>query len=291
MNNFIANSYIVLELKSGASLEEIKSAYHDLVRVWHPDRFNHDRALQHKAQEKLKEINAAYDALIAFVGDKPKLNAEQNGQNARTQFRGLQIDKYVYQETFCIEIAAPSKLTNSNLGKPRPTVEWMKIISDFGKKYRAVEYVLSGAADFNGETGIITRTDFALRKIFLNLSAEINLKAVLIPMGLFCIRDKLNGILKNDRGRVHKALKSAGWRSGQLFMSEDYFRAELLLSNCACEHFLDRTMNSSKKSGWSIYWKEVGSAFRMNNLDDSGVWLGYCMQNEQVDGYSFRVGK
>jgi curved DNA-binding protein CbpA len=36
MNNFIANSYLVLELKPGASLEEIKSAYRDLVKVWHP---------------------------------------------------------------------------------------------------------------------------------------------------------------------------------------------------------------------------------------------------------------
>jgi hypothetical protein len=153
MNDFIAHSFKVLELKPAASLDEIKKAYRDLVKVWHPDRFDHDPALQQKAQEKLKEINAAYDALIAFLGGKS--TTEQNGQNARTKFRGFQIDRFIYDETSCMEISAPSKLTNSNLGKPAPTAEWMKIIVDFGKKYRAVEFVPSNAAMFNGETSIL----------------------------------------------------------------------------------------------------------------------------------------
>jgi len=59
--------YEILELKSGASLEELKRAYRDLVRVWHPDRFSHDTRLQQKAQEKLKEINEAYETLEAFL--------------------------------------------------------------------------------------------------------------------------------------------------------------------------------------------------------------------------------
>jgi hypothetical protein len=59
--------YEILELKSGASLEDLKRAYRDLVRVWHPDRFSHDPRLQQKAQEKLKEINEAYEKLQAFL--------------------------------------------------------------------------------------------------------------------------------------------------------------------------------------------------------------------------------
>tara|TARA_B100000315_G_C14503677_1_gene553530 strand:- start:516 stop:956 length:441 start_codon:yes stop_codon:yes gene_type:complete len=55
--------YEILELKPGASAEEIKRAYKDLVKVWHPDRFSHDPQLQQKAQEKLKEINEAYEQL------------------------------------------------------------------------------------------------------------------------------------------------------------------------------------------------------------------------------------
>ena len=35
-----------------------------MAKVWHPDRFGHDERLQKKAQEKLKEINEAYEAQI-----------------------------------------------------------------------------------------------------------------------------------------------------------------------------------------------------------------------------------
>ncbi len=57
--------YEILELKPGASREEVRRAYTDLVKVWHPDRFTHDPRLQQKAQEKLKEINEAYERLQA----------------------------------------------------------------------------------------------------------------------------------------------------------------------------------------------------------------------------------
>ena len=53
----------ILGLSSGASQEEIRQAYHDLVKVWHPDRFAHDPRLQKQAEEKLKLINEAHDLL------------------------------------------------------------------------------------------------------------------------------------------------------------------------------------------------------------------------------------
>jgi hypothetical protein len=42
----------------------LKAAHRDLTKVWHPDRFLHDPRLQEKAQEKLKEINEAYEQLL-----------------------------------------------------------------------------------------------------------------------------------------------------------------------------------------------------------------------------------
>jgi hypothetical protein len=58
--------YEILDLKPGASPEEVKQAYKDLVSVWHPDRFSHNPRLQQKAQEKLKEINQAYEEIEAY---------------------------------------------------------------------------------------------------------------------------------------------------------------------------------------------------------------------------------
>jgi hypothetical protein len=62
----------LLGLKPGASAQEIKAAYRDLAKVWHPDRFSHDPRLQQKAQDKLKEINEAYEALTSasFTGSR-----------------------------------------------------------------------------------------------------------------------------------------------------------------------------------------------------------------------------
>src|SRR5436190_1518091 len=53
----------VLEIEPGASFEEIRQAYLDQTKVWHPDRFSNDVRLQKKAEDKFKEINLAYQRL------------------------------------------------------------------------------------------------------------------------------------------------------------------------------------------------------------------------------------
>jgi preprotein translocase subunit Sec63 len=56
----------ILGLKPGASEEEITQAYRDLANVWHPDRFVGNPRLQKKAEEKIKEINLAYEYIKSF---------------------------------------------------------------------------------------------------------------------------------------------------------------------------------------------------------------------------------
>jgi DnaJ domain len=58
----------VLALRPGATSVEIKEAYRDLVKVWHPDRFGSDPRLRQKAEEKLKQINTAYLSLQSDRG-------------------------------------------------------------------------------------------------------------------------------------------------------------------------------------------------------------------------------
>jgi len=59
----LKNPYEVLGVREGASEEEIKKAYRELVKKYHPDQYR-DNPLSKLAEEKLREINEAYDYLM-----------------------------------------------------------------------------------------------------------------------------------------------------------------------------------------------------------------------------------
>src|ERR1017187_535362 len=58
------SAYLELfDLPDFFSEAQLKQAYRDLVQVWHPDKHAHHERLRIKAEEKMKEINQAYEAL------------------------------------------------------------------------------------------------------------------------------------------------------------------------------------------------------------------------------------
>ena len=73
----IKRCYEILELDPGASPDEAKQAYKDIVNVWHPDRFSSNLRLKEKAEEKIKEINAAYDTVKSFLSSKQTQEPEK----------------------------------------------------------------------------------------------------------------------------------------------------------------------------------------------------------------------
>lgn len=58
----MTDPYIVLGVKPDASDEEIKRAYRELARKYHPDNYQNN-PLADLAEEKMKEINEAYEAI------------------------------------------------------------------------------------------------------------------------------------------------------------------------------------------------------------------------------------
>lgn len=60
----MSDPYKVLGVSPSATDEEIKSAYRELAKKYHPDNYANS-PLAEFANEKMKEINEAYDAIVA----------------------------------------------------------------------------------------------------------------------------------------------------------------------------------------------------------------------------------
>lgn len=86
------NPYEVLGLKPGASQEEIKKAYRNLIKQYHPDQYG-DNPLKDLAEEKMREINTAYDMLTKNSGSSySNASANTNSYSNNTN------DSYILSE-------------------------------------------------------------------------------------------------------------------------------------------------------------------------------------------------
>jgi molecular chaperone DnaJ len=82
------NPYEVLGLKPGASEDEIKAAYRELVKKYHPDRYQNN-PLSDLAEEKMREINEAYETLMAgSKGPKNRSGGTQYGPGSSRGYAG-----------------------------------------------------------------------------------------------------------------------------------------------------------------------------------------------------------
>ncbi len=59
----MSDPYAVLGIDQRASDEEVKRAYRELVKKYHPDNYQNN-PLSELAEEKMKEVNEAYDAIV-----------------------------------------------------------------------------------------------------------------------------------------------------------------------------------------------------------------------------------
>ncbi len=62
--------YVILGVSPDATDEQVKNAYRELARKYHPDNYQDDNPLKELAEEKMQEINLAYDEIQKMRANK-----------------------------------------------------------------------------------------------------------------------------------------------------------------------------------------------------------------------------
>ena len=124
--------YQILGVPETASDEEVKRAYRELARKYHPDNY-HDNPLADLAQEKMKDINAAYEQIT-----KMRSGAKSDGYSS-TGSSGSYGSYGGYQQQYSSQSSSGSSV-----------LQQVRIAINTGNISRA-EALLANYSDHNAE--------------------------------------------------------------------------------------------------------------------------------------------
>lgn len=101
----ISQYYKILGLDITASATEIKTAYRNLAKKWHPDRFVNVPEQLKQAEQEIQKINEAYEIIKDRIQDKIKFNID----------RTINIQKYdgIYHYNLGVEFAEKEEYQNA----------------------------------------------------------------------------------------------------------------------------------------------------------------------------------
>ena len=75
----MTDPYSVLGISKNATEEEVKTAYRELARKYHPDNYD-DNPLKDLAAEKMQELNEAYDQIIGQMKNNNRGYSNTSGE-------------------------------------------------------------------------------------------------------------------------------------------------------------------------------------------------------------------
>lgn len=103
--------YQTLGVSESASDEEVKKAYRELARKYHPDNY-HDNPLADLAQEKMKEINAAYEEI-----NRRRSSGGSSSGTTRSSYGGYQHQYEQYRSSSSVLQQVRISIQSGNLSR------------------------------------------------------------------------------------------------------------------------------------------------------------------------------
>lgn len=115
--------YQTLGVPETATDEEVKKAYRELARKYHPDNY-HDNPLADLAQEKMKEINAAYEQITKERGGGRNSGSYGGGGTAYQQYGARSSSSVLQQVRIAINAGDISRAEALLANFPEHNAEW-----------------------------------------------------------------------------------------------------------------------------------------------------------------------
>lgn len=114
--------YKILGIDPSASDEEVKRAYRELARKYHPDNYQNN-PLADLAEEKMKEINEAYDSItrLRSGSSQTSYSGTQQQYSYQQQTTGAGVFAQIRQ---CINIGDLARAEQLLRTVPQQTAEW-----------------------------------------------------------------------------------------------------------------------------------------------------------------------
>lgn len=118
--------YSILGITKAATDEEVKAAYHELARKYHPDNYTDDNPLKDLAKEKMQEVNEAYDKITRDRAKKKSGKGNSNNEFNGDGFGGVygKVRKLINDRNF-----RAAEVELSGIAQPDRTAEWHYLAS------------------------------------------------------------------------------------------------------------------------------------------------------------------
>ena len=195
------NPYEVLEIAPGSSLEDIKSAYHQKAKLWHPDRFSGEAKVE--AEQRFRSLTEAFGLLKETARKEEPSNAspahsatpapEQRPQiqldaTAETSAQNKTVDDWFREAT----AAADAKAYDQGLGLIQYAIRLDGERGEFHALYGKL-LDLSG-----GDKRVLVRTlETALRLNPRDVDSSIRLAQTFQTLGMHARASRLWSVVHN----------------------------------------------------------------------------------------------